>query len=200
MEVLKIKGGMPLKGHIKAAGAKNAMTKLLVASLLSDKPCRFYNVPDIGDVAVTFHYVKKLAAGAMGSRSGRHGSPHQRTENLLCSTTIFRCQSDSHFDDRSPLRRTEEDIIVPTVGGCNIGKRPIDFHISALQQLGAVIEYREMKNEGAYFAHAHDGLKGAIITFPIRPLELQKIRFSLESLPEGSQSLKTLPSSLKSSI
>lgn len=53
MEVLKIKGGIPLKGHIKASGAKNAMTKLLVASLLSDKKCVFYNVPNIGDVDVT---------------------------------------------------------------------------------------------------------------------------------------------------
>src|SRR5258708_7362064 len=53
MEVLKIKGGKPLNGKIKAAGAKNAITKLLVASLLSDKKCRFYNVPNIGDVEVT---------------------------------------------------------------------------------------------------------------------------------------------------
>jgi UDP-N-acetylglucosamine enolpyruvyl transferase len=43
MDVLKIKGGKPLTGTIKAAGAKNAMTKLLVASLLSDKKCTFHN-------------------------------------------------------------------------------------------------------------------------------------------------------------
>ena len=61
MEVLKIKGGTPLKGTVKAAGAKNAMTKLLVASLLSDKKCRFYNVPNIGDVAVTVELAKKSA-------------------------------------------------------------------------------------------------------------------------------------------
>ena len=60
MEVLKIKGGTPLKGHVKAAGAKNAMTKLLVASLLSDKKCRFYNVPDIGDVEVTVALCKEI--------------------------------------------------------------------------------------------------------------------------------------------
>ena len=53
MDLLKIKGGTPLRGHVKAAGAKNAMTKLLVASLLSDKKCTFYNVPNIGDVEVT---------------------------------------------------------------------------------------------------------------------------------------------------
>ncbi len=53
MEILKIKGGTPLVGEVKASGAKNAITKLLVASLLSDKRCTFYNVPNIGDVDVT---------------------------------------------------------------------------------------------------------------------------------------------------
>ena len=50
MEYLKIKGGVPLMGEVAAAGAKNAMTKLLVASLLSDKRSTFFNVPDIADV------------------------------------------------------------------------------------------------------------------------------------------------------
>src|SRR6476659_268399 len=60
MDVLKITGGKPLKGSIKASGAKNAMTKLLVASLLSDKRCRFYNVPNIGDVEVTLALCQEL--------------------------------------------------------------------------------------------------------------------------------------------
>jgi UDP-N-acetylglucosamine 1-carboxyvinyltransferase len=64
------------------------------------------------------------------------------------------------------LGRTDQDIIVPTTGGCPIGQRPVDFHIQALEQLGAVIEYRGMKREGAYFAHAHNGLKGTLITLP----------------------------------
>lgn len=62
------------------------------------------------------------------------------------------------------LGRTEEDIIVPTVGGCPIGQRAVDLHIDALEKLGTKIEYREMKREGAYFAHAHNGLKGTVIT------------------------------------
>ena len=45
MDILKIKGGRPLEGKVKAAGAKNAITKLLVASLLSDKKAVFHNVP-----------------------------------------------------------------------------------------------------------------------------------------------------------
>ncbi|MBI3236606.1 MAG: UDP-N-acetylglucosamine 1-carboxyvinyltransferase, partial [Chlamydiales bacterium] len=64
------------------------------------------------------------------------------------------------------LGRTDEDIIVPTAGGCKIGKRPVDFHISALEQLGATIEHRDMKKEGAYLARAHQGLKGTMIQLP----------------------------------
>ena len=45
-------------------------------------------------------------------------------------------------------------------------QRSVNFHIQALEQLGATIEYRQMKREGAYFASAHQGLKGTIITLP----------------------------------
>src|SRR5690606_11862615 len=64
------------------------------------------------------------------------------------------------------LGRTNQDIIVPVAGGCRIGSRPVDFHIEAMRMLGAEIEYREMKNQGAYFAHAHQGLTGTRIVLP----------------------------------
>lgn len=167
MEVLKIKGGTHLKGHVKAAGAKNAMTKLLVASLLSDKLCRFYNVPDIGDVAVTVSLCQEIGMQVQWDRQA--GIMEVITKELKTSYVPQRFSGANRIPILmigALLGRTEEDIIVPTVGGCDIGKRPIDFHINALQQLGAVIEYREMKREGAYFAHAHDGLKGTLVTLP----------------------------------
>ena len=64
------------------------------------------------------------------------------------------------------LGRTNQDIIVPTVGGCSIGARSLDFHMVALEKLGAQIEYRNMQTEGAYFAQAHNGLHGACIDLP----------------------------------
>ena len=70
MDVLKITGGTALKGHVKAAGAKNAMTKLLVASLISDKRCTFYNVPNIGDVEVTVALCQEIGMEVeLGPRS-----------------------------------------------------------------------------------------------------------------------------------
>jgi len=167
MEILKIKGGTPLKGHVKAAGAKNAMTKLLVASLLSDKMCRFYNVPNIGDVAVTVSMCQELGMQVQWDRD--KGVMEVITKELKTSYAPQRFSGANRIPILmigALLGRTDEDIIVPTVGGCNIGSRPVNFHIEALEKLGAVIEYRQMKKEGAYFAHAHDGLKGTLITLP----------------------------------
>ncbi len=167
METLKIKGGLPLKGTVKASGAKNAMTKLLVASLLSDKPCRFYNVPNIGDVEVTLALCQEIGMQVQWDREA--GIMEVVTKELKTSYVPQRFSGANRIPILmigALLGRTDEDIIVPTVGGCNIGPRSVEFHIKALQQLGATIEYRGMKREGAYFAHAHNGLKGTLVTLP----------------------------------
>lgn len=167
MDVLKITGGTPLKGHVKASGAKNAMTKLLVASLLSDKPCRFYNVPNIGDVEVTVALCQEIGMQVSWDRDA--GIMEVVTKELKTSYVPQRFSGANRIPILmigALLGRTDEDIIVPTVGGCEIGKRSVNFHIDALEKLGASIEYRGMKKEGAYFAHAHNGLKGTIIDLP----------------------------------
>ncbi len=164
---LRIKGGTSLKGSIRAAGAKNAMTKLLVASLLSDKKCIFYNVPNIGDVEITVELCKQIGMEVAWDKEKR--IMEVITKELNNSYIPQRFSG----SNRIPilmigglLGRTREDIIVPTVGGDDLGNRPLNFHIEALQKLGATIEYRQMKKEGAYFAHAHNGLTGALINLP----------------------------------
>lgn len=167
MEVLRIKGGSPFRGTVKAAGAKNAITKLLVASLLSDKRCRFYNVPNIGDVEVTVDLCQEV--GAQINWDKEAGFLEIVTKSLKTSYIPQRFSGSNRIPILmigALMGRTDEDIIVPTAGGCPLGKRPIDFHVAALEKLGASIEYREMKKEGAYFAHAHNGLRGTEITLP----------------------------------
>ena len=165
MEVLNIKGSKPLSGHIKAAGAKNAMTKLLVASLLSDKKCTFYNVPNIGDVEITVNLCKEIGSEIKWDKKEKILEIY--TPELKTSYVPQRYSGSNRIPILmigALLGRTDEDIIVPTIGGDLIGSRPVDLHINALHKLGARIEYREMKKEGAYFAQAHQGLKGSIIT------------------------------------
>jgi UDP-N-acetylglucosamine 1-carboxyvinyltransferase len=166
-EILKITGGKPLEGTVKAAGAKNAITKLLVASLLSDKRCTFYNVPNITEVEFTVELCREIGSEIHWDRA--EGVIETATKHLKTGYVPQRFSGANRIPILmigALLGRTTEDIIIPTAGGCKIGKRPIDFHIQALEKLGGVIEYREMKKEGAYFAHAHQGLKGAIIELP----------------------------------
>jgi UDP-N-acetylglucosamine 1-carboxyvinyltransferase len=167
MDILKIKGGKPLEGKVTAAGAKNAITKLLVASLLSDKRCIFHHVPDIAEVEVTVALCREIGSEVQWDRAS--GVLEIVTKELKTAYVPQRFSGSNRIPILmigALLGRTDEDIIVPTAGGCKIGKRPVDFHIIALEKLGAVIEYREMKKEGAYFARAHQGMKGSIITLP----------------------------------
>jgi len=164
MEALKIKGGVPLSGCVKAPGAKNAITKLLVASLLSDKKCLFQNVPNIAEVGVTVELCREI--GSVVHWDKETGTLEIQTEELKTSYIPQRFSGANRIPILmigALLGRTDHDVIVPTVGGCGIGSRPVNFHIEALEKLGATIEYRGMKKEGAYFAHAHQGLKGTVI-------------------------------------
>ena len=167
MEKLRIEGGVPLNGEVQASGAKNAITKLLVASLLSDKPCTFHNVPNIGDVRVTVELCQEI--GMQVDWDKKAGVLHCQTKEIKNSYIPQRFSGSNRIPILmigALLGRTEEDVIVPTVGGCKIGRRSVDFHIDALNKLGASVELREMKRECAYFAHAHTGLKGAMIRLP----------------------------------
>ena len=167
MEVYRIKGGTPLKGRVRASGAKNAITKMLVASLISNKRCTFHNVPEITEVEITVELCREIGMEVEWDREKKIISVITKE---LKTTYIPQRFSGAN---RIPilmigalLGRTDADIVVPTVGGCNIGRRPVDYHIMALKKLGAEIEYREMKKDGAYFAQSHQGLTGTVIEFP----------------------------------
>ena len=167
MDILKIKGGRPLEGQVKASGAKNAVTKLLVASLLSDKRCVFFNVPNILEVEVTVDLCREI--GSIVHWDQKEGVIEIVTKSLKTTYIPQRFSGSNRIPILmigALLGRTDEDIIVPTAGGCKIGPRPVDFHISAFEKLGATIEFRDMKKEGAYFARAHQGLKGTLIELP----------------------------------
>ena len=165
---LVIEGHSPLTGEIEASGAKNSITKLLIASLLSQKPSIFYGVPEIKEVEITLALCQEIGMKATWDKKAKTLYVH--TPEL---TTTYISQKYSGAN-RIPillmgalLGRTSEDIVIPTTaGGCKIGKRPVDYHIMALKALGATIEYRPMKTEGAYLAHAHHGLIGTEIHLP----------------------------------
>ena len=160
MEKLKIIGGNRLSGSISCSGAKNAALPMLAATILTDKPVTFKNLPYLQDITTMFEIL-----GSMGA------------DITLNENMDFRISTANlhDFEARYELVKTMRASILalgPLVarhgfarialpGGCAIGTRPVDFHLSALEQLGARIE---LKN--GYIEASAKKLIGCEISFP----------------------------------
>lgn len=152
-----VKGGDPLYGNVKVSGAKNSATKLLVASLLTDKECILHNSPNkISDLTVTREICESL------------GSKINFTENKLTAVTekILNAHIKKEIGNKNriaillagPLLLRTGKAEIPVPGGCRIGSRPVNFHIDSLEKLGC-----NVKTENDYFILETDGLKGCNI-------------------------------------
>lgn len=160
MEKLQIIGGNRLAGSIVCSGAKNAALPMLAATILSDQPITFRNLPYLQDITTMFEIL-----GSMGA------------DITLNENMDFRISTSNlnDFEARYELVKTMRASIlvlgslvarygfakIALPGGCAIGTRPVDFHLSALEQLGAKIE---LKN--GYIEASAKKLIGCEITFP----------------------------------
>lgn len=164
MQSLRVVGGKPLYGTIVAAGARNAMTKLIIASLISDKRCTFFNVPDVADVATTLAMCQEVGMEYLWDKQA--SVLEVQTKELKTSYVPHRFSG----SNRVPilmvgalLARSEEDIVVPILAADSADARPLDFHVEALRTLEATIELKMFRKEGAFHASAPHGLKGGLI-------------------------------------
>ena len=160
MEKLKIVGGNKLSGSIACSGAKNAALPMLAATILSDKPIIFKNLPYLQDITTMFEIL------------GSMGADITLNENMdfIISTSKL-----NDFEARYELVKTMRASIlvlgslvtrhgfarIALPGGCAIGTRPVDFHLDALEKLGAKIE---LKN--GYIEASSKKLIGCEINFP----------------------------------
>lgn len=159
MNMMRIVGGKPLKGSVKIAGAKNAASKMIIASLLTSDAVVLHNVPLQKESEIGRELVTTL--GAITSLED-----HSLT---ICVETIVSSSAMSLSRKNrlailalAPLLHRTGEAFVPSLGGDKIGPRPVNFHIDLLESMGAVIE---VDTEG-YHAKAPNGLNGAIIDLP----------------------------------
>lgn len=134
---LTIRGGGRLRGTVEVAGAKNAATKMMIASLLTDEPVTLYNCPNIEDVDITAELCQVV--GASVERQGRSLRLHTPE---ITSTTVTGLSRSNRLPilALAPLLARAGKAAVPVVGGDAIGPRPVNYHLQALQQMGAAIE------------------------------------------------------------
>lgn len=162
MQKFVITGGVPLHGEVRIAGAKNAVLKEMAAAVLTDEPVTLHNVPRISDVAILREVmgdigveVRRANGDAIVLQAREAPWPFVPLEAAL--------KMRASFILLGPMLARFGRVILPNPGGDRIGRRPVDFHVAAMEQLGATIVYRN----GYYFAAAPaGGLRGAHITFP----------------------------------
>src|SRR5881392_186758 len=138
-ESFVIEGGRPLRGTIRAAGNKNGALPILAACLLTDEEVRLSNVPRIRDVEAMVEILADLGAQAewTGDNEVRVSAGDLRkTEVDAALATRIRAS----FLLAGPLLARHGTASLPPPGGDVIGRRRLDPHIHALQQLGADIE------------------------------------------------------------
>ena len=158
MDLLRIQGGGPLVGTVRASGAKNATLPIMTAALLIDEPLFVENVPHLEDVTTTnvllAHMGVSVTVGdymvieADASTITRCVAPYDLVKTMRASILVL-----------GPLlaKRGEAEVSLP--GGCAIGARPVDIHLRGLEAMGA-----EIRVENGYVKARCSRLKGAHIS------------------------------------
>lgn len=157
MDAIRVRGGTELRGQIPIAGAKNACLALMPATLLTDEPLTLTNAPRLSDIRTMTLLLQSLGAEVTALQDGKviTMSSHGLT-SVRADYDIVRKMRASNLV-LGPLLAREGRAVVSLPGGCAIGARPMDIHVTALEAMGAEIELRD----GYLHAEAPGGLKGA---------------------------------------
>jgi UDP-N-acetylglucosamine 1-carboxyvinyltransferase len=163
VDTIAFRGGKPLSGSVEVRGAKNLVTKAMVAALLGDSPSVLSSVPDISDVAVVRGLLEAHAVDVSDT------APGQLTLDPRGVKSAHFAEIDAHAGSSripilfcGPLLHQLGEAFIPDLGGCHIGDRPIDFHLNALRAFGAELE----KSPSGIALRAPGGLQGAQVELP----------------------------------
>lgn len=155
-----IEGGAPLHGSVRLSGAKNAVTKMLIATLLTDECCTLRNVPLIGDLDLTISLCRNIGTQAeLVDHTLSVCTPSIRSS--VISTAVGGLNRMAIITVGPLLHRCGE-VDIPMPGGDRIGVRPIDFHLNGLRSMGAEIVEKDRR----YHLRVPRGLRGAVIQLP----------------------------------
>ncbi|MEW6002689.1 MAG: UDP-N-acetylglucosamine 1-carboxyvinyltransferase [Nitrospirota bacterium] len=178
MDKLVIRGGKRLKGEVEISGAKNSALPIIAASLLSSGTSIVKRVPDLKDVltigkllghfAAEFYYGDKQAV-VNTEKIRTFEAPYDLVRTMRASILVL-----------GPLLARFGKAKVSLPGGCAIGARPINLHLSGLEKMGAKIEL-----ESGYVIAKAKRLKGASIYLDIPTVTGTENLVMAASLAEG---------------
>ena len=141
LESYEIEGGIPLRGEYRVKGAKNSALPILAATVCRGAVYEIYDCPRIGDVFAMEEILNSMGAKTRWEKDCIIVDSRGITETSVPKELMAEMRS-SVFLMGSLLARSDEAVIYRP-GGCNIGKRPIDIHISGLEQLGFEVAVKD---------------------------------------------------------
>jgi len=158
MDKLIIEGGVRLEGEIRIAGAKNSALPILAATLLTSDKVTICNLPHLFDITTMLELLgcmgvqpvidEKLNVEVDSSTITDLSAPYELVKTMRASILVL-----------GPLLAKHKRAEVALPGGCAIGSRPVNLHITALEAMGADI----VVEDGYIKASVKDRLKGAHI-------------------------------------
>ena len=160
MDKIKIIGGKALKGTVSVSGSKNAALPILISSLLTDQPCVFRRVPNLQDIRTVMNLLGQLGAEESSQldqnqvriaakKVHTYEAPYDLVRKMRASVVVL-----------GPLLARFGEAKVSLPGGCAIGARPINYHLTGLEKLGAQIQL-----ENGYVIASAKKLKGNRVAF-----------------------------------
>lgn len=180
MDKLLISGGERLSGEIRISGAKNSALPILAATLLSDAPVMVSNIPHLHDVTTMFELLgclgvtvimnEKMKVEIDSTTLKNHTAPYDLVKRMRASILVL-----------GPMLAKYGRARVSFPGGCAIGSRPIDLHLSGLKHMGASIEI----NGGYIDARVFGRLQGANIKMRTVSVGATENLMMAASLAEG---------------
>jgi UDP-N-acetylglucosamine 1-carboxyvinyltransferase len=136
MDKILVHGGYPLSGSIKVSGSKNSSLPILAATLLTRETCIVHGVPDLSDT----HYMLQILThlGAQVERaSGTVSVTAEKIHSVAPYDVVRKMRASVCVLGPSLGRCKEATVALP--GGCVIGDRPIDLHLTGFEALGAAV-------------------------------------------------------------
>ncbi|CAG9428837.1 UDP-N-acetylglucosamine 1-carboxyvinyltransferase [Providencia alcalifaciens] len=183
MDKFLVKGPTRLEGEVSISGAKNAALPILFAALLAEEPVELQNVPKLKDIDTTIKLLSQL-----GVKIERNGSIFVDASNVTeyCAPYDLVKTMRASIWALAPLvaRFGHGEVSLP--GGCAIGARPVDLHISGLEKLGANI----VLEDGYVKATVNGRLKGADIVMDKVSVGATISIMTAAALAEGTTSIE----------
>ncbi len=188
MDKIIVKGGTPLHGSIEIAGAKNACLTLMPAALLCAEPLTLTNAPRLSDIATMTELLESLGCEVASLQEGRvlvlgtakisnHTAHYDIVRKMRASILVL-----------GPMLARDGEAVCSLPGGCAIGARPVDIHLSGLEAMGAELDLRE----GYVHAKAPNGLIGAEYELPFASVGATENLLMAATLAKGTTVLKNV--------